>query len=123
ASLGRRVIDQLRQRLPQADPLIFDNYNFLGVGFSADGSSSGVFVSLVLYPRWANLFFFKGALMKDPEDLLEGNGKIIRHVRLDNESDFDLEQLEPLIAQAVDLCEPPLDPVRVGELRVHSIAA
>jgi hypothetical protein len=123
AALGRSVIERLRCRLPQADALIFDNYNFLGMGFSADGTSSGVFLSLVLYPRWANLFFFKGVLMHDPDGLLDGNGKIIRHVRLDTETDFDLMCLEPLIVQAIDLCEPALDPLRLGKMRVHSIAA
>jgi len=122
ASLGGEVVSRLRQKLPNADALIFDNYNFLGVGFSANGKSSGVFLSIVLYPRWANLFFFKGALLDDPESLLQGDGKIIRHVRLNTFADFDRIELGPLIAQAAESCEPPLDPSRDGKLKVHAIA-
>ena len=123
AALGRTLIDYFCSRLPNADALIFDNYNFMGVGFSANGKSSGVFISVVLYPRWANLFFFKGALMDDPADELTGDGAIIRHVRIDSIRDFEPTKLETLIGQAVALSEPPVDTTRVGELRVHTVAA
>ena len=122
-ALGQTVVERLRRRLPQAEALVYDNYNFLGVGFSANGKSTGVLLSVVLYPRWANLFFFKGALMDDPAGLLAGEGKIIRHVRLEKLADFEHPGVEPLIVQALDLCEPPLDPAHRGELKIESVAA
>ncbi|MBO9519654.1 MAG: DUF1801 domain-containing protein [Porphyrobacter sp.] len=123
AELGRSLIAQMRARIPQANALVYDNYNALGVGFARDHSSSGVIISVVLYPRWVSLFFFKGALLDDPAGLLQGSGTIIRHIRFQDAAEFARPEVESLIAAALDLVEPPLDPTVEGRLVIKSISA
>jgi hypothetical protein len=47
-----------------------------------------------------NVGFFRGAEIADPEHLLEGTGKFMRHVKLRPESDVDAPALVKLIKTA-----------------------
>ena len=47
-----------------------------------------------------NVGFFRGAEIADPEHLLEGTGKFMRHVKLRPESDVDATALTKLIETA-----------------------
>jgi hypothetical protein len=47
-----------------------------------------------------NVGFFRGAELADPESLLEGTGKFMRHVKLKPERDFDATALVMLIETA-----------------------
>src|SRR5215831_18974722 len=47
-----------------------------------------------------NVGFFRGAEIADPEDLLEGTGKFMRHVKLRRERDVDATTLLNLIETA-----------------------
>ncbi|KRA80512.1 DUF1801 domain-containing protein [Altererythrobacter sp. Root672] len=123
AELGRSLIAHARARIPQANALVYDNYNALGVGFARNVSSSNVIISVVLYPRWVSLFFFKGALLEDPAGLLRGSGTIIRHIRFEDDAEFARPEVESLIAAALDLVEPPLDPAAEGRLVIKSVSA
>jgi hypothetical protein len=47
-----------------------------------------------------NVGFFRGAQIADPDGLLEGNGKFMRHVKLRPRHDVDAEALNKLIETA-----------------------
>ena len=47
-----------------------------------------------------NVGFFRGAEIADPENLLEGTGKLMRHVKLRPECDVDTTALTTLIKTA-----------------------
>lgn len=47
-----------------------------------------------------NVGFFRGAEIEDPESLLEGAGKFMRHVKLSPERDVDADALTKLINTA-----------------------
>ena len=47
-----------------------------------------------------NVGFFRGAEIADPDGLLEGTGKFMRHVKLRPESDVDVRALTKLIETA-----------------------
>ena len=47
-----------------------------------------------------NIGFFRGAEIEDPESLLEGAGKFMRHVKLRPEHDVDADALTKLINTA-----------------------
>ena len=47
-----------------------------------------------------NVGFFRGAEIADPDGLLQGDGKFIRHVKLSAESDIDVTALKKLIETA-----------------------
>jgi hypothetical protein len=47
-----------------------------------------------------NIGFFRGAFLSDPEGVLEGTGKIMRHVKLWPEEEFNSAVLSSLIGAA-----------------------
>lgn len=78
----RTARTHVRKRFPRGYELVYDNYNALGIGFSATSRGSDIVVSVVAYPRWVTLFFFKATHLPDPEHLLQGSGTRIRSIRL-----------------------------------------
>ncbi|MEO8198907.1 MAG: hypothetical protein ABI679_00165 [Gemmatimonadota bacterium] len=51
ASVARKVIAKLKKRLPGATAMVYDNYNFLVVGFGPSERASEAVLSVVLAPR------------------------------------------------------------------------
>lgn len=123
AEMGGAVLSDLRARLPSANVLVYDNYNALAAGFAPDEKAGHVILSLAFFPRWASLFFFKGPQLADPAGLLEGGGSTVRHVKIRRFEDFRRVEIDALIAQALALAEPPLDPDHSGRLVIKSVSA
>ena len=64
---------------------------------------NGIFAYIAPYRKWANLGFYKGASLPDPEGLLEGTGKGLRHVRIRSASDIRENALRGLVEEAYRL--------------------
>ncbi len=62
--------------------------------------SDAAFAYVNAFKAHVNVGFFGGAEMADPEGLLEGTGKFMRHVKLRPERDVDAKALEQLIETA-----------------------
>ena len=45
--------------------------------------------------------FFKGAMLKDPKKILEGDGKFLRHVKVRKPSDIREKELAGMLGQAL----------------------
>jgi hypothetical protein len=120
---GRAALARMQVRVPGAVQLVYDNYNALAIAFSANEKLYGVVFSIALYPRWVSLFFARGAELPDPRGLLRGSGKSIRHIVLKDIAVFDDPAVEALIAEALKLAVPPIDPAQPGRLVVKSVSA
>lgn len=121
AALGRAALARLKRRLPGARMLVYDNYNALVVGFGPSDRTSDAVLSIALYPRWVTLFFLKGASLRDPQNRLQGNGRQVRSVRLNDAADLDEPYLSALIAQAVGKTTPAFA-ASGGRLVIRSIS-
>jgi hypothetical protein len=108
--LARRLLARLRERLPGATIMVYDNYNALAIGFAPGDKASQAVLSLAVYPRWVNLFFLQGAGLPDPDGLLKGDGSRVRHIRLHDEGPLADPRVEALIVEALARAEPPFDP-------------
>ena len=64
----------LRKRLPTAFQLIYDNYNFLVIGFCATERPSDCIVSLAAAANGVGLSLYDGAGLPDREGFLLGSG-------------------------------------------------
>lgn len=58
------------------------------------------FAYVSVFTAHVNVGFFHGAELEDPEGILEGTGKFMRHVKLRPECDVDPAALTRLIASA-----------------------
>ncbi len=116
AARGAEAIDRLRARLPTATALVFDNYNALVVGFLPNDRPSDAIVSIAVFPRWVTLCFLKnGPALPDPEGLLNGGGKRVRHLRLPEASHLDSPAVAALLDAALTMADPPM-PMRSGAI-------
>ena len=78
----RAVRAALRNRFPTAFELVYDNYNFFVIGYSATERPSDTIVALAADANGVGLSFYRGADVPDPRGLLQGTGKQNRFIRL-----------------------------------------
>lgn len=123
AAQARAAIVALRERLPGAVILVYDNYNALAVAFGATEKQAGLVFSVAVYPRWVSLFFARGAQLTDPQGLLKGKGSRVRSIVLESPATFDDPGVRALMDQALVLADPPIDASRPGKLIIQSVSA
>ena len=121
--LAQAALTKMRARLPGAVEMVYDNYNALVVGFGPTERPSDAIFSIALYPRWVNLFFLQGANLPDPKKLLQGDGKKVRRILLENAATLDQPAVRALIEHALKSAARPLDGKAPGRLIVKSISA
>jgi len=109
ARVARAALARMRRLVPGAVELVYDNYNALVIGFGPTERTSEVLLSIAVYPRWVNLFFLHGARLSDPERLLKGGGKRVRHIVLEDASVLDRPGVRKLITQALGTAVSPID--------------
>ena len=122
AAAARECLRKMRARLPGATQLVYDTYNALGVGFGPSEKASDVIFSIVLYPRYVTLFFLQGVGLPDPERLLQGDGKVVRHIKLESPADLDKPAIRKLMAVALKSAKQPIDSAGSAGLIIRSIA-
>lgn len=69
--------------------------------FSISDKLSDAFCMLPIYSNHLNLGFNKGTLLNDPNKLLTGTGKLIRHVDIMKTSDYKTPEVKALIQEAI----------------------
>ena len=99
---------KLQALFPRGCELVYDNYNALVFCFGPTDRSSDAILSVAGYPKWITLFFAKGRTLQDPAGLLQGDGSIIRSIRLGSPEDLDRPEVRALIAQAIQPRLPAL---------------
>jgi len=124
AALARACLAKMRARLPGATQLVYDNYNALVVGFGPSEKTSHAIFSIAMYPRWVNLFFLQDAArLPDPQKVLKGSGRVVRHIVIQSASELDHPAVQKLIATALNRAIEPIDPAAPGQLVIRSISA
>jgi hypothetical protein len=121
-ALIRSVRRALRRRLPTANELVWDNYNFFVIGYSATERPSDSVVSLAAASNGVGLSFYRGATLPDPKGILLGEGKQNRFLRLDSAKVVDRPEVEALIAAAVRQNTAPFREKGKGELIIRSVS-
>ncbi|MEO5957895.1 MAG: DUF1801 domain-containing protein [Opitutaceae bacterium] len=123
AALTRALLAKMRRRLPNAVEMVYDNYNFLVFGFGPTERASEAILSLAIYARGASLCFLHGAKLPDPQKLLQGSGKQVRHIKLPTAATLDEPAVQSLIDSALRLAPVPVAASTRRRLIVKSISA
>ena len=74
--------------------------------FSHSTKLKDAFCHIPVYTNHLNLGFNKGALLSDPQQLLQGTGKLIRHIPIKSPEDFDNAAVRQLIKAAISHSKP-----------------
>lgn len=92
-AIARRWFEVMRGCGDDVRELLHDGHPTACVGDAA-------FAYVNAFKAHVNVGFFRGAEIADPKRLMEGTGKVMRHVKLSPESDVDAAALTRLIETA-----------------------
>ena len=123
AKLIRGCRSAMRKRLPTANELVYDNYNFLAIGYSATERTSDCVVSLAAGSNGVSLSFYYGATLPDPDGILLGSGTQNRFVRLPTAAMLSEPRVERLLRAALAQAKTPMPPSGRGRTIAKSISA
>lgn len=87
---------------PESNEILYHTHALTAV-FSLSEKLSDAFCMIPIYTNHLNLGFHKGTLLEDPDKLLEGTGKLIRHIPVRRAEDYRNDPVRMLIESAVGL--------------------
>lgn len=95
----------IRQCLPDINYATNPASGGTGYGARQYGYDGWGIFALSVHKRWVSLYFMRGVELDDPDDVLEGSGKQMRHIKFRSVEEFtDREEaLRRLIQQAAQL--------------------
>jgi hypothetical protein len=124
ARLGKALRAKLRARLPGLHEIVYvyENQESLVISYSPTEHGSEGLCGIAVYPDCVKLFFGNGAQLSksDPNKLLQGSGKTVRHVVLSSVADFDRAEIQALMAAAVKLAKLRLDASAKGAVIIKA---
>lgn len=113
----------LRKLFPTAFELVYDNYNFFVIGYSATERPSDCIVSLAANAKGVGLSFYYGSTLPDPNKILLGGGNQNRFIRLESAATLAKPEVAALLRAAVVQAKHPLPAKGRGAVIIRSISA
>ena len=113
----------MRARLPTANELVYDNYNFFVIGYGPTERPSDAILSLAAQANKLALCFLYGKRLPDPTKRLRGDGSQTRSLPLNAASDLSDPDVDALIAAAVVQARQPFRASGRGALIIRSVSA
>jgi hypothetical protein len=125
---ARRALAKMRKLVPGAIEMVYDNFNWLVIGFSPSERPSEAIFSIVLPPRHVTLCFLQGAGLPDPAGLLQGTGNVVRNIRLYTSGEKDAKVLDDpqvlsLINAALNRSKIPMPAKARRKLIIRAVSA
>ena len=121
--LIRAVRKELRKRFPGAYELVYDNYNFFVIGYSASEKPSDAIISLTANSSGVGLCFIRGARLPDPDKILLGSGNQTRFIRLPAADILKTRSVVRLLKAAEAQSRIPFTKTGHGPVIVRSVSA
>ena len=122
--LIRAVRKALRRQLRGANELVYDNYNFLVIGYCGTERPSDCILSIAAGASGVGLSFpYCGTSLPDPHKLLQGAGTRNRFIRVPSAAAIERPEVKALITAAVGLAGAPLPQRGAGTLIIRSVSA
>jgi len=99
----RELADAARKALAKALPGAAEGVDTSAklLGYSYGPGYKGLVCTLIMSKTGVKLGIFRGAELSDPAGLMQGAGKIHRHVQLRNPADLERPELKRLLAAAL----------------------
>jgi hypothetical protein len=125
---ARRALAKMRKLVKGAIEMVYDNYNWLVIGFSPTERPSEAIFSIVMPPGRVTLCFLQGASLPDPAKRLQGTGHVVRNIRLYDAGHPDAKVLDDpevrsLINVALNRAKVPMPAGARRKLIIKSTSA
>ncbi|MGH7581844.1 MAG: hypothetical protein ACREL5_01310 [Gemmatimonadales bacterium] len=113
----------MRKRLPTANELVYDNYNFFVIGYGPNERPSDAIFSIAARADRVGRCFLRGAGLPDPHRLLHGSGNQTRFIWLESAAALARPEVQSLMAEAIRRAKVPLPATGKAKLIIRSISA
>ena len=104
---------------PESHELLYHTHALTSV-YSVSAKLSDAYCMIPIYTSHLNLGFNKGTLIPDPAGLLEGTGKLIRHIPVNKSSDYRKPEVIQLIKEGWGLAREDSGVIKVSQDLTHS---
>jgi hypothetical protein len=102
SNLALALREVVLEEAPDAIESISKGYA-VAIGFSFTGKPlKDGFCHIVTYSNHVNLGFNRGALLPNPDGVLQGTGKLIRHITIRSESELDRPFVRRYLQAAIE---------------------
>lgn len=98
---------------PEAHELLYHTHALTSV-YSISTKLGDGYCHIPIYSQHLNLGFNKGTLLDDPHELLQGTGKLIRHIPIKTEKDFKNKKVKTMIKSAINFAISDTDKPIIG---------
>ena len=123
AALIRAARIKMRERIPRALELVYDNYNFFVIGYGPNEKAGDAIFSLAAQAKGLSLCFLQGAGLPDPGGLLRGSGNVVRNIRLESADTLERSEVRALIDAALQRAKTRLPADGNHQLIIKSVSA
>ncbi|MFN3997338.1 DUF1801 domain-containing protein [Algoriphagus sp.] len=89
-----------KELLPEAEEIFYEGWKNISYGTGESRSDKDLIIYIAPFKDSVNLGFFRGAILPDEKKLLQGTGKLMRHLKIKKLTDFDLDVIKSLILEA-----------------------
>jgi len=79
---------------------IYDAYSAVAIGYGTSDRLRDGICHIAVYSNHVNLGFNDGASLDDPKGILQGSGKVIRHITMKASEDLERPELRAYIRRA-----------------------
>ena len=103
--LTMELRDFITDLVPEANELIWDNYNAVAMAYSKSEKLKDAFCHISVYSQHVNFGFNRGAELTSRNLKLNGKGKLIRHISVKDIKSFPKDEIITLIWEAIGISE------------------
>ena len=105
ADMALALREIILDEVPDASESIYQVYT-VAIWFGFSGKMKDMFCYIATNARHINLGFPRGALLPDPNHVLEGDGKTMRHIKFASERDLERAFVRRYIEAAIEQVGP-----------------
>jgi len=97
--LALKTRELVKAIVPDVQERVYEAYKTIGYGSGT--KMDAMFCYIAPMKDRINLGFYRGTVLPDPDGLLEGTGKLLRHVKVRSMAELEKPALRQLIVDAV----------------------
>jgi hypothetical protein len=106
ADLALALREIILEEAPDASESVYQVYT-VAIWFGFSGKMKDMFCYIATNAKHVNLGFPRGATLPDPNRVLEGDGKVMRHIKIASERDLERPFVRRYIQAAIEQVGAP----------------
>ena len=98
--LAQQLRDYLKKETKPTTELVGDSHISVNIGYGFTEKAWDCYCAIIVYSKHINVSFPSGATLTDPQELLQGTGSGIRHIRIGELKDIRIPAVRKLLEAA-----------------------